>query len=96
MGKKMLQMFYEPVGFKLLQEKWNLFIEAQYLEIQGGGSLGFFGKFFWGGYLGLWENQGGRVLLHFRGYMRCPPPPPLCASMNLLIAIHSTFQLQNW
>jgi hypothetical protein len=62
-----------------------------------GGSLGFFGKFFWGGYLGLWENQGGGVVFYcifmwkffknlYRGYMRCPPSPPLpplCASMIL-------------
>ncbi len=50
---------------------------------RGGGVLGYFAKFFWGGYLGLWENQwGGSFLLHFyvelfrnlyRGYMRCPP-----------------------
>ncbi len=57
----------------------------------GGGSLGFFGEFFWEGYLGLWENQGGSFLLHFyvevfknlyMGYMRCPPPlPPPCVHL---------------
>ena len=50
------------------------------------GSLGFFGKFFWGGYLGLWKNQGGVVFYCifmwkffknlYREYMRWPPSPP--------------------
>ncbi len=60
-------------------------------------------KFFWGGTWGcekIWEGVlYFRVLLHFnvtifqsllRGYMRCPPlspPPPLCASMVLKVAV---------
>ena len=35
------------------------------VENPGGGSSGFFGKFFWGGYLGLWENQGGSCFIAF-------------------------------
>jgi hypothetical protein len=51
------------MAFSIDQHQYNTIIDAQVLEIQGG--FHFFGKFFWGGYLGLWENQGCRVLLHF-------------------------------
>ncbi len=59
---------------------------------RGGGVLVFFGKFFWRGTWGCEKiSGGGSFLLHFyvevfknlyTGFMRCPPPPPLCASMN--------------
>ncbi len=70
------------------------FIDAQSLEIQGGGSLGFLANYFEGGTWGCEKisGGGGSFLLHFyvevfknlyRGYMRCPPtspplPPPVC------------------
>jgi hypothetical protein len=74
---------------------WNMGTAGHRCTVVGNpewGSLGFFGKFFWGGYLGLWENQGGVVFYCifmwkffknlYTGYMRCPPPPspppPVC------------------
>ena len=58
----------------------------------GRGVLVFFDKFFWGGYLGLWENQGGGAcFIAFLcgsfskifiggtwGVPLNPPPPPVC------------------